>query len=85
MSKKIIDLSPRWQSTGSLAFDCPLCPKDKTHRVKIDTRWTIRGNFENLRIYPNTIVCKCGAIFGVEKGEIKELERNFKDQQFLAG
>jgi hypothetical protein len=79
---RLMTLNPRLGKGGTVSFDCPLC---HSHRIKLDGRWKIRGNFETLRITPATIICKgCFGIFTVDEGSIKNLERKFADERFIA-
>lgn len=84
MDKNFIDLNPRWQRGGNLTFDCPLCPKESVHRIKITSIWKTKGNFENMTIYPNTIIGSCKQFFSIKDGKVEFIERKLYDLRFVA-
>lgn len=78
---KLIELNPKLGRGAIISFDCPLC---HTHRCRINSNWKTRGNFEDLRILPATIISTCGYMFTIQNGLIQELERRVHDERLIA-
>lgn len=70
----LIDLDPKYRA-NTLLFTCPSCVDGagRGHRIRLDSRWTVKGLFENMTVLPSIDTSCCH--FFVTNGEIVNLER----------